>query len=364
MAKQIFQDNQLGPEFTQKVLAEVMAEGRQHLYSNEWDEAEASFLKTIGIKPDHAEAHFHVGFVKENQESYEEAAEWYQKAAELKPDYAQAYYNLATSLNCLGKGDESQAACDKAIESCKKLLELNPDDPELYEQLGELYAQKGDGKNGIAALKHAIALKPDYVVAYVYLAHVYQMEGNIEEAKKLYKQATEIKIDSVGRVYGGFGANAIVMAYNNLGVIYDEEGDHDQALFYHQKALEKSRELGETGDLHQTNIAVVYANKGADMAKKGRYSESIETYRKAIQKFDELHRYLKNRLANGEHLEIIDAFEDFVFQNSEDAEAYYCLACLYSAKGDDVKASETLDQAIKLDSSYRQKAKVSKFFQT
>jgi len=61
-------------------------------------------------------------------------------------------------------------------------------------------------------------------------------------------------------------------------------------------------------------------------------------------------------------LEVIDAFEDAVSQKPEDAEAHYCLACLYSAKGDDSKASEALDKAGKLDSSYHKKAKTSKFF--
>ncbi len=363
MAEEIFQDNRLGAKFTQKVLDEIMAEGRKHLDAEKWDEAEAKFLKAIEMKPDHLKAYFHVARLKGNQELYEEAAEWYQKAAELKPDYAQAHYNLAISLGCLGKRDEAQAVYDKAIVAYKRLLELNPDDPELYEQLGEVYATKGDSENGIATLKHAIALKPDYVGAYSSLAHVYQLEGDIEEAKILYKQATKIKADS-GRVYGGFGANATVMAYNNLGSIYDEEGDYDQALFYLQKALEEARELGETGDLHQTNIAVTYANKGAALATKEEYAEAVATYKEAIHRFDELHRprYIKYRLTREEHLEVIDAFEDFVSQNPEDAEAYYCLAYLYSAKADDSKASEALDKAARLDSSYRERAKTSKFF--
>jgi tetratricopeptide (TPR) repeat protein len=152
------------------------------------------------------------------------------------------------------------------------------------------------------------------------------------------------------------------MSYNNLGSIYNDEGDYDQALFYHQKALEKSMELGETGDLDQTNIAAVYANKGADLARKGKYAEAVVTYKEAIRRFDELHkpRYIKYQLTKGEHLDVIAAFEDFVARNPLDAEAYYCLACLYSAKGDDSKASEALDKAATLESSYRERA--NKFF--
>ena len=103
MAKEIFQDNILGSKFTQKVLDEIMAEGREHMDAKKWGEAEAAFLKAVEIKPDHAEAHFHVAMAKasnadtrphtgkEVQELYGEAAEWFQKAAELKPNYAKAY---------------------------------------------------------------------------------------------------------------------------------------------------------------------------------------------------------------------------------------------------------------------------------
>ncbi|MFQ6042254.1 MAG: tetratricopeptide repeat protein [Candidatus Poribacteria bacterium] len=87
-------------------------------------------------------------------------------------------------------------------------------------------------------------------------------------------------------------------------------------------------------------------------------------YKEAIRRFDELHkpRYIKYRLNKGEHLDVIGAFEDFVSRNPKDAEAYYCLACLYSGKGDKSKSSEALDKAVKLEYSYREKAKRSKFF--
>jgi RNA polymerase sigma-70 factor (ECF subfamily) len=360
MAKEIFQDNRLGPKFTQKVLDEIMTEGWKHLNAREWSEAEATFMKAIEVKPDHAEAHFYVGLVKEDQELYEEATQWYQKAAELKPDYAQAYRNLAISLGCLGKRDDAQVAYDKAIVACKKLLELNPNDPELYKEMGEVYIDKGDLENGMAALKHAIALKPDYFEAYAYLGHAYQSQDNIEEAKRIYKQTTEIKVDPE-QFYGKPGAYRISMAYNNIGGIYLDEGNYEQAIFYMQKAVEKASELGVTSDIYKMNLAAAYANKGADLATKGKYAKAVATYKEAIRRFDELHkpRYIKHRLTRGEHLEVIDAFEDFVSQNPEDAEAYYCLACLYSAKGDESKVSGALDKAARLDPNYRQKAKAS-----
>ena len=361
MADQIFQDNRLGSEFTQKVLDEIMTEGRRHLYANQWSEAESSFQKAVGIKPDHAEAHFYMGHAKASQDLYTEAAEWYQKAAELKPDYAQAYSSLAL---CFGKTDAARMkAYNKAIAAYRKLIELSPDDPEIYKELGEAYTDKGDSENGIAALKQAIALKPDCFEAYAYLGYAYEVKGDIEEAKRIYKKTTEIKVDPE-RFDNNWEAYRISMAYNNLGAIYFHEEDYHQAIFFMQKAAEKAQELGLGTKSYHRNLAVLYARIGAVQANKGQYAESVSAYKKAIKSFSELQQsgYIKGQIIGGEHLDVIDAFEDFVSQNPEDAEAYYCLACLYSAKGEVGSASKALDKAVELDSDYQEKAEASMFF--
>jgi len=377
MAEDIFQNNRLGSKFTQKVLDEIIADGREHLYANKQNEAEALFKKALEIKPDSAEAHLYIGFVKENQELYTEAIDWYRKSLELNPDYARAYYSLAISLGCIGKREEAIAIYEKMVIVCKKLIELNPDDPELYVRLGEAYAGKDDQESSVSALKHAIELKPDFAEAYATLANIYQCKTrNLEEAKKLFMKILEIGTNS-GRVHGGFGANVIVIAYNNLGSIYDEEGDHKQAVFYLKKALEKTRELGET-DMILANLAVTQANKGSSLASKGEYEKAVGCYKSVISMYDHLRSsiydhlrkmdgygkpsaYIKWRIANGADPNIIKAFESFILQNPEDAEAYYCLACLYSVNGDADKASKTISKAIELDPNYSEKAKISSF---
>lgn len=58
MAEDILKNNRLGSKFTQKVLDEIMAEGWKYIEANKWDDAESTFLKTIEMKPDHAEAYY------------------------------------------------------------------------------------------------------------------------------------------------------------------------------------------------------------------------------------------------------------------------------------------------------------------
>lgn len=370
MAEDIFQNNRLGSKFTQKVLDEIMAKGWKHIEANEWSDAESTFLKAIEMKPDHAEACFHIGYVKENLEQYNEAVEWYQKAVEINPDYARAYYNLAISLGGIGKREEALKAYDKVVEISKKLLGLNPDDVDLYEQLGEAFEGKNDLDNAISALKQAIALKPDYTEAYAYLGHVYYRKGDIEEAKNMYKKAIGIGKNS-GRVHGGFGANGIIMAYNNLGSIYNDEGDHKQAVFHLRKAVEKSKELDEAGGMLIANLNVAVADSASRFASMGDYDRAVDKYKGVIKTYDGVCKiwghgkpttYIRWRLEKGKDPDIVKAFESFINQNPEDAEACYCLACLYFVSDENAKASEMLNKAISIDPKYEDMAKTGNFF--
>ncbi|MDQ1329300.1 MAG: hypothetical protein QG641_2589, partial [Candidatus Poribacteria bacterium] len=216
-----------------------------------------------------------------------------------------------------------------------------------------------------------IALKPDYAEAYAYLGHIYYRKGDMTKAKNMYEKAIEIGKNS-GRVHGGFGANGVIMAYNNLGSIYNEEGDHKQAVFYLRMAVEKSKELGETGDMLLANLTVAIADRASSFAGIGDYDKAVNDYKRVIKTYDTTigkiwghgkpETYIRWQFEKGKDPNVIKAFESFIAQNPEDAEAYYCLACLYFIDGEDAKSLEMLNKAIAIDSVYEERAKSSSFF--
>ena len=72
--------------------------------------------------------------------------------------------------------------------------------------------------------------------------------------------------------------------YNNLGIIFNELGEYDNALLYHNQALEYSRKTDKKTELELVtlnNIGVVYKNQ-----KK--YREAIAKYEEALQ-YNTLH---------------------------------------------------------------------------
>jgi protein O-GlcNAc transferase len=59
-----------------------------------FDEAMANFRKALEIKPNYAEAHYHMGLALADKGRLADAIASYRKALTIKPDYAEARKHL------------------------------------------------------------------------------------------------------------------------------------------------------------------------------------------------------------------------------------------------------------------------------
>ncbi len=90
----------------------------------------------------------------------------------------------------------------------------------------------------------------------------------------------------------------LYIGYNNLGILFNQLGEYDKALLYHNKAMASARELSdpilEANTLN--NLGVVFENDG-------KYDKAIENYKKALavdsifQKQTRLYAMLHDNLA-------------------------------------------------------------------
>ena len=103
--------------------------------------------------------HFIDAQINQNMGRLEEAEASYKKSIELKPDFAEAHSNLGVVLYGLGKLDEAEASLRQAIA-------LKPDYAEAHSNLGLMLQELGRLGEAIASLNKAIALKSDYVEAH------------------------------------------------------------------------------------------------------------------------------------------------------------------------------------------------------
>jgi tetratricopeptide (TPR) repeat protein len=102
-----------------------------------FDEAEASYRKSIALKPDYAIPHNNLGNTMQELGRFHEAEISYKQAIALKPNYAKAYNNLGVTLQELGRLDEAETSLRQAIV-------LKPDFAETHGSLGCIMYEKGD----------------------------------------------------------------------------------------------------------------------------------------------------------------------------------------------------------------------------
>ena len=71
----------------------------------------------------------------------------------------------------------------------------------------------------------------------------------------------------------------VAMSYNNMAIVYKNQGKYVEALEQHQKALDIK--LVALGSDHP-NVAMSYNNMAIVYYNQGKYAEALELYHKAL----------------------------------------------------------------------------------
>ena len=101
------------------------------------DQALASTLKSLELKPDNPTAHMNLGIIYKDLGNLDQALASTRKSLELKHDNPDAHTNLGGIYKDLGN-------LDQALSSTLKSLELKTDNPNAHINLGEIYFETTD----------------------------------------------------------------------------------------------------------------------------------------------------------------------------------------------------------------------------
>lgn len=119
----------------------------------------------------------------------------------------------------------------------------SPNSPQNHNNLGDLWARRGDFDRAIEEFKIAITLNPRYADAYHNLANIYQQKGDWEKALENYQRAVEINPN-------------IWQTYQNMAAIYFEMGEFEKAKESAFKLLTINSELPYI----YRNLGLIYLN--------------------------------------------------------------------------------------------------------
>ena len=202
----------LMPEFAAAHLnLGVMLHGAARL-----EDAVSSFRTVIAIAPLDPRGHFNLGQCLLQLSRPAEAEFSLKRAVELAPDYFDAHLALAVLYE---KADRVQ----DAIAHARQALMLNPL-PEYYSNLGDLLRRTGELEPALAALRTALADKPDEPIIWHNYGAALHAERQLDEAQQAFSQALALDPD-------------FIPAYFGLAKVHEFQGAYDKALAVLERGL-------------------------------------------------------------------------------------------------------------------------------
>jgi len=206
----------------EETVAEAHASLGQIRFAGDWDwpGAEQSFQRAIELNPGYATAHHWYAFLLTMMGRHDEALTEIRKAQELDP------LSLVINTN-IGYIYYFARRYDEAIDQYREVVELDPDFVNVYYKMRQVYAQKGDFKQALAAEQRRLTINGWEWSAQIGL--VYASSGARDQALEiLQKMKGETKqsymppylFESFAKIYLGLGENEKALVW--LERAYDE----------------------------------------------------------------------------------------------------------------------------------------------
>ena len=297
-----------------------------HLQASRWKNSESLWSHTLACTSGNDLAHNNLGTALLQMGRIDEAAIHFQKALEIQPNYAEARNNLGNVFFQKGRVDE-------AVAHYQKALEINPKLALAQYNLGVAFLQSGWVPEAVGHFQGALEIEPDFAKAHYNLGIAFVQLGRVSEALVHYKKALEInrnyaeaeynlgiallQIGRLNEAVSHYNKALIinpnyVEAHNNLGTALVQLGRVSDALAHFQRAMEinplnveaqnnmalvlatfpetqvrngtKAVELAERADHLTGNAnASISATLAAAYAEAGRFSNAVETAKRALQ---------------------------------------------------------------------------------
>jgi arylsulfatase A-like enzyme/Tfp pilus assembly protein PilF len=229
---------ELNPDFS----AAVFALAKAYKDEGKWDAATAGFERLTKIDTHDSKPYFHLGDIAMTQKKYQDALAYYRKAVDLDPEQAGSRNRLAACYLEMEKYDEAEKEfaevlkenermpnanfntgliyeakgnLNQAIAAYQKELKLYPEAYPAHFNLSRIYRRQGRIQDEKAQLEACIAVRPEYGVAYLYLAkNLMDTSADLLKAKQLVEEGLK-KTNEESQI--PFGHFLLADLYNRLG---------------------------------------------------------------------------------------------------------------------------------------------------
>lgn len=330
-------------------------QGLMYLNLHQTEAAKKALRTGISLAPNWLYPYHNLASTLMSQFKYDSAMYYYQKALAIDSNYQTTYGGIGVLYMSRGMVDSSIIW---VIEGLKK----DPTDPNLWAQLGYGYIEKKNWDQASSAFHKCLIWEPD---------NWQGIEGLLRVHMYNYKSADSVQY-YVKRLIASDSTNPVV--YKNLGNIFNEFESYDEAL----KMFELSIAIDSLNAGTWRDAAASYSGKGMDSAAINilwrawqldstdvniynqlgnayfnlkEYENAALLYKRALEYFP-ANAVLQLNYATalewgGKNAEAEAAYKQTIKLDPKYAQAYYRLACIYSAAGKLPAAIAQLELAIK-----------------
>ncbi len=151
--------------------------------NRDFRKAEEELLKSLEIKKNVYEPHYHLATVYYASENYEKAAEHYEQAIQLRPDSAEALNNLAYLYT------ERNLNIKRAIEMAETAVQLEKNNASYVDTLGWAYYRNNELDKALTLLLRANQLMAGQGEILLHIGRVYLDQNDFNSAITYLKEA-------------------------------------------------------------------------------------------------------------------------------------------------------------------------------
>jgi len=248
-------------------------------------------------------------------------------------------------------GDSNDVAA--AIAKYRQLVVNNPDRPEIYANLGSLYAQQAKWQEAIACYKQAIELAPEFAGAYRNLARVLTQTGNLQKAADCWYRALNLEPDwATAKDHYTLGntlwtqkqleraAHCYRQAIQ-LQPNYWEAYEQLASVLQQQQKWEEAIAVYRQIEQLNPDFVPAYLQLGSIFLQQQQYSKAIDNYHRALKIAPDSSNFQQQAIDG--YWQAINAYAEAT------AQYYYQFGKLLRSKGCFAEAIKAYQQAIELN---------------
>ena len=271
---------------------DAISDGNDARDARKFAASESSYRAAVNLKPHDARAFYGLGNIYVDQHRWDEAEDAYRKAVEFAATNPEVLMALSFVLVEPRSGAMNAKRLTDAEYFARRATQLQPTSAQAFDRLGAAMIARGIFNNDAeAALRRAVELDPNLVVAKVHLARLLRHTNRSAEADPIYRSAIDQAKDAPTLVLIADSMQSETRWNDSDPVLrraLQMDPKNPGALFLMGRLLSVNRKYAEAEPVLKTAIEVnpkffpVRNILGRSYLGLERYDDAFRTYEEAL----------------------------------------------------------------------------------